>query len=272
MFARCSGELHPEPDRRGGRSTSGDDQSRFSPTDQSRVAVRAVPAARCASRTPCRRASRARSSRRRPSRASAAPPRPPSSRVQRAAAARPCCGADGVQLAGGRPPRATVERPRRRGRSRALRASARRARPPRRRAPTTSTSLEPARSAIARLASAQPARRPASSRRSGSVRIEPERGWPTGRAEPARRCAQLVADDHLDRAGDRDRGERAEDAGELGADEHRDEHGERRELHRAPVDHRLQEVVLELLVDDHEDQRATIPAGTRVQERDERRR
>ena len=63
---------------------------------------------------------------------------------------------------------------------------------------------------------------------------------------------ELVAHDHLERAGDRDRRERAEDAGELGADEHRDEHCERRELHRAPVDDGLQEVVFELLVDDEE--------------------
>ncbi len=56
-------------------------------------------------------------------------------------------------------------------------------------------------------------------------------------------CGELVAHDHLDRAGDRDRGERPENACELGADEHRDQHGERRQLHRPAVDDGLQEVV-----------------------------
>ena len=46
-----------------------------------------------------------------------------------------------------------------------------------------------------------------------------------------------------------------------------DQHRERRELHRPPVDHRLEEVVLELLVDDEEDDDDD-PGGDRVQERD----
>ncbi len=53
--------------------------------------------------------------------------------------------------------------------------------------------------------------------------------------------------------GDRDRPERADDPGELGADQHRGEDDERRELHRAPVDQRLEHVVLELLVHEEED-------------------
>ena len=63
-----------------------------------------------------------------------------------------------------------------------------------------------------------------------------------------------VDEDHLDRAGDRDRRQRSDHAGELGADQHRDQHGQRRELHRPAVDDRLEHVVLELLVEDEEDQ------------------
>ena len=56
----------------------------------------------------------------------------------------------------------------------------------------------------------------------------------------------------LQRAGDRDGAERAEHAGHLGPDQDRDQHDERRELHGAPVDERLEHVVLDLLVEDEE--------------------
>ena len=46
-----------------------------------------------------------------------------------------------------------------------------------------------------------------------------------------------------------------------------DQHDERRELHRPAVDHRLEEVVLDLLVDDEEDDDDD-PGRDRVQERD----
>ena len=77
-----------------------------------------------------------------------------------------------------------------------------------------------------------------------------------------------VEDQHLDRAGDRDRPERAEDPRELRADQDRDQHGERRELHRPAVDERLEDVVLDLLVDDEEDDDDD-PGRDRVQECDD---
>src|SRR5438045_1807276 len=64
---------------------------------------------------------------------------------------------------------------------------------------------------------------------------------------------QVVDDQDLDHARDRDRAERPDHARDLRADEHGDENDERREPHRAPVDHGLQEVVLDLLVDDEPD-------------------
>ena len=53
--------------------------------------------------------------------------------------------------------------------------------------------------------------------------------------------AEPIAQDHLDRPGDRDGGERPDDTRELGADEDGDQHCERGELDRAAVDDRLQE-------------------------------
>src|SRR3954454_8600255 len=62
-----------------------------------------------------------------------------------------------------------------------------------------------------------------------------------------------VADEDLDRGGDRDRHERPEDAGGVRADEHRDDDEERRDVHGAAVDDGLDQVVLDLLVDQHHD-------------------
>ena len=64
-------------------------------------------------------------------------------------------------------------------------------------------------------------------------------------------------------------GEGADHAGQLGADEHGDQDDERRELHGAAVDDRLQDVVLELLVENEEDQHDD-PGLGRVEERDGR--
>src|SRR4051812_41309185 len=61
-----------------------------------------------------------------------------------------------------------------------------------------------------------------------------------------------VAQDDLDDAGDGDGEQRAEDAGELDREQDRDQHGERVELHRPGEDHRLQQVVLQLLVQHEE--------------------
>ena len=69
-------------------------------------------------------------------------------------------------------------------------------------------------------------------------------------------------------AGNRE--QRADQPGELDADQHREEHPERVELHRPRHDRRLQDVVLELLVDDEEDERGD-PGGRRIEERDEHR-
>ena len=79
--------------------------------------------------------------------------------------------------------------------------------------------------------------------------------------------AEPVEEDDLDRAGDRDRSERTEHAGELGSDQHGDQDHERGELHRPAVDDRLENVVLDLLVDDeeHDDDDS---GGNGVQERD----
>ena len=88
-------------------------------------------------------------------------------------------------------------------------------------------------------------------RRVGRPRLE-RRGLVDAAAARARRCVEPVREQDLDRAADRDRDERAEDARDLGADEHRDEDRQRRQRDRPPVDERLDEVVLELLVDDRE--------------------
>ena len=66
---------------------------------------------------------------------------------------------------------------------------------------------------------------------------------------------------HLDRAGHRDRAQGAEDAGDLRADEHGDQHRQRGELHGPPVDERLEQVVLDLLVDDEEPITTRSPRG-----------
>ena len=81
----------------------------------------------------------------------------------------------------------------------------------------------------------------------------------------------LVADDHLQRTGDGDRREGSEDARNRRSDQNGDEDGEGRELDRAAVDHRLEDVVLDLLVDDEEDDgdqaRRAPSAGTRRRRR-----
>src|SRR3954471_7855981 len=76
-----------------------------------------------------------------------------------------------------------------------------------------------------------------------------------------------VEEHDLERAGDGDRRERADDPRELRADQDRDEHRERGELHRPAIDDRLQQVVLDLLIDDEEDHHHD-PGGYGVQERD----
>ena len=68
-----------------------------------------------------------------------------------------------------------------------------------------------------------------------------------------------VDDDDLDRSGDRNRAERPEHARERRADQHGHEDDERRELDGPSVHERLQEMVLDLLVDDEEDD-ATVEA------------
>src|SRR6266545_4202042 len=61
--------------------------------------------------------------------------------------------------------------------------------------------------------------------------------------------------------------ERAEDARQLSSDQHGDEDGERRELHGPAVDDRLEDVILDLLVDDKEHDQDD-PGDDRVQEAD----
>src|SRR6266542_1350201 len=91
---------------------------------------------------------------------------------------------------------------------------------------------------------------------------------------PGRRSAWMLAaplqprpEEHLDRPCDGDRCERAEHARQLGSDQHGDEDGERRELHGPAVDDRLEDVVLDLLVDDEEHDQDN-PGDDRVQEAD----
>src|SRR4029450_1723305 len=77
--------------------------------------------------------------------------------------------------------------------------------------------------------------------------------------------APPVGEDHLEGAGDRNRGQGTEHSRELGTDQDRDQDDERRQLHRPPVDDRLQQVVLDLLVDDEEDHDDD-PGGNRMEE------
>ena len=76
--------------------------------------------------------------------------------------------------------------------------------------------------------------------------------------------AQQVSHDHLDGARDRDRDQRAEDAQQRGAGEHGDQHHQGRHLHRAAVDGRLDQVILDLLVDhDHDEHDDPVGGATR---------
>ena len=69
-----------------------------------------------------------------------------------------------------------------------------------------------------------------------------------GRAEAA-----VLDDRDLDRGRDRDRQQRAEHAEQRRAEQHRGEHHERVHLHGPGLDARLDDVVLDLLVDDRPD-------------------
>src|SRR3954454_5636918 len=118
--------------------------------------------------------------------------------------------------------------------------------------------------------------RPVTPRRLRRVRRRRRRGQlepGVGRDVVVRRrgaaVLEPVGDDDLDRPGDGDRRERAEHAGHLGAHEHGHENGQRRQLHGAPVDDRLEQVVLDLLVDDEEDEHDD-RRGHRVGQRHER--
>ena len=71
--------------------------------------------------------------------------------------------------------------------------------------------------------------------------------------------------EHLDRARNWNRGQGAEHTRDLGPDEHGDQDRERREPDRAAIDQRLEDVVLELLVEDEEDDQDD-PGRQRVQE------
>ena len=99
----------------------------------------------------------------------------------------------------------------------------------------------------------------------------PKGGFPRARRSRGSCVASALVEprdqEHLDRARDRDRGERTEHAGQLGADQDGDEDRQRRKLHGPAVDDRLDDVVLDLLVDDEEDDQDD-PGGHRVDEPD----
>src|SRR5262249_16792123 len=102
--------------------------------------------------------------------------------------------------------------------------------------------------------------------------VLPRLGLPRSRDGWGRRLAlapvlEPVHDHDLDRSRNRNSTQRTEDPGDLGADQHRDEHHQRRELHGARIHDRLQEVVLDLLVDDEEDDDDD-PGHDRLDERD----
>src|SRR4051794_12687848 len=78
-----------------------------------------------------------------------------------------------------------------------------------------------------------------------------------------------VLEDHLERPRDRDRAQRAEDPRHLRPDQHGDQDRQRRELHRPSVHERLQQMVLQLLIDDEEREHHDRRRG-RVRERDQR--
>src|SRR5450830_841925 len=65
---------------------------------------------------------------------------------------------------------------------------------------------------------------------------------------------QEISQDDLNPPGDRNSGQSSDDASEFRPDQHRDQNGERRELHRLAVDERLQQLILDLLVDDEVDE------------------
>src|SRR5215203_5309654 len=75
------------------------------------------------------------------------------------------------------------------------------------------------------------------------------RGFGLGSRGPVR---PPVAQDDLDRGGNRDREQRAEDPQERRAGQHTQDGDERVDVESATVDERLHEVVLEPLVDDDE--------------------
>ena len=75
-----------------------------------------------------------------------------------------------------------------------------------------------------------------------------------GRLQPAAPVVVHVSGDDLDHGGHRNGEQGAQYPGELHPREHRGEHGQRVELDRPRHDHRLQDVVLQLLVNDEEDQ------------------
>src|SRR6266545_1199539 len=73
--------------------------------------------------------------------------------------------------------------------------------------------------------------------------------------------AEEFAPNSLDDPRHRNRSERTKNPGELGPNQHGNEHDQWCELHRAAVDDRLEDVVLQLLVDDeeHDDDHALDP-------------
>src|SRR5690242_8522294 len=64
-----------------------------------------------------------------------------------------------------------------------------------------------------------------------------------------------VTSDYLDHGGDRDGEQGAEQAGQFHRDEDRDQHGQGVEFDGAGEDQRLQQVILQLLINDEEDDR-----------------
>ena len=88
-----------------------------------------------------------------------------------------------------------------------------------------------------------------------------------GPARRMRRCCSQPEEEHLDRPGHGNRSQGTEHTRELGPDQHRDQDHERGEPHRAAVHERLENVILDLLVDDEEHDQDD-PGHDRVDEPD----
>ena len=85
------------------------------------------------------------------------------------------------------------------------------------------------------------------------ARAEGDRAVGRASASPRARAARRsLVDQHADRGGDRDREQGSQDAQELGADQDRDDRDRRVHLDRVLVQQRLDDPVLELLVDEEE--------------------